>query len=372
MRATIFASVSLCLLTLFAVADESAQSSRLSELLTDNTEAGFKRANAAREFLFPRDHGPHEGFRNEWWYITGNLDDDAGRRFGFELTIFRFSLTPGRPQAQSDWRTNQVYIAHLAVTDVEDERFYVAERFSRGALGLAGAQTEPFRVWIDNWEIASNGEGESWRIVAADTDIAVDLALTALKKPVLNGDAGLSRKSSNIDSASYYYSITRFQTAGTVSIAGRNYRVSGLSWLDREWSTSALAADQVGWDWFALQLSSGTDVMLYNLRKSDATVDANSSGTLTFADGRSTHLRVEDFNIRVNDTWDSPAGGTYPSSWRIHIPEQGLQLDVQPVLPNQELFTTVRYWEGAVDVSGEKNGVPIAGRGYVELTGYAD
>jgi predicted secreted hydrolase len=365
----------LCMLGLLpalVIADESVQSSRLSELLNEDGDAGFERANKAREFRFPRDHGPHEGFRNEWWYITGNLDDDNVRRFGFELTIFRFALTSEAPQVGSDWRTNQVYIAHLAVTDVERNGFHVAERFSRGALGLAGARAEPFRVWIDDWEIVSDGPGQAWRIRAADDEISVDLALTPLKGPVLNGDAGLSRKSSSTDSASYYYSITRLQTEGTVSVAGDNYTVSGLSWLDREWSTSALAADQVGWDWFALQLSDGTDVMLYNIRKTDGAADSRSSGTLTFPDGRSTTLRQQDFEILVKDWWTSPAGGIYPSQWSVRIPEQDLQLDIVPVIADQELFTTVRYWEGAVDISGENADQPVSGRGYVELTGYAD
>lgn len=362
----------LGLLSALIVADASGQGSRLSELLNEGSDAGFERANTAREFSFPEDHGPHERFRNEWWYITGNLDDDNDRRFGFELTIFRFALTSEAPQAGSDWRTNQVYIAHLAVADVERNRFHVAERFSRGALGLAGAQAEPFRVWIDDWEMVSDGPERPWRVRAADDEIALDLSLNPLKKPVLNGSAGLSRKSSSTDSASYYYSITRLQTDGTVSVAGENFAVSGLSWLDREWSTSALAANQVGWDWFALQLSDGTDLMLYNIRKTDGTADPNSSGTLTFPDGRSRALRQRDFEIVVHDSWTSPAGGIYPSRWSVRIPEQNLQLDVVPVIANQELFTTVRYWEGAVDITGENAGKTVSGRGYAELTGYAD
>ena len=241
--------LSLVVLVLLSVpvgADDSRSASQLSELLNEENDLGFAKAGTVRPFSFPEDYGPHEAFRNEWWYITGNLDDEQGRRFGFEITIFRFSLTPTPPDADSAWRTNQVYIAHLAVTDADRERFYVAERYSRGALGLAGAQADPFRVWIDDWEIAAADDRESWDIHAVDGEIALDLALTPLRDPVLNGNAGLSRKSSNIDSASYYYSITRLQTEGTLTIDGTDYAVSGLSWLDREWSTSALASDQVG------------------------------------------------------------------------------------------------------------------------------
>ena len=362
----------LILLPAFVFADESASTSRLSELLNEDNDEGFAKALTVRDFSFPEDHGPHPDFRNEWWYITGNFDGPDGRRFGFEITIFRFSLTPTPPEPDSNWRTNQVYIAHLAVTDADQNRFYVAERFSRGALGLAGARAEPLRVWIDDWEIASETGDSPWRVRAADDEVALDLALTPLRQPVLNGDRGLSRKSSSIASASYYYSITRLQTEGTLTIDGDEYRVSGLSWLDREWSTSALASDQVGWDWFALQLSDGTDLMLYNIRKSDGTADNNSSGTLSTGTGEAVRLKLSDFEIDVNDTWESPQGGTYPSGWTLRLPERDLELDVVPVISDQELFTTVRYWEGAVDVTGTHDGERVSGRGYVELTGYAD
>ncbi|MEJ2273684.1 MAG: lipocalin-like domain-containing protein [Woeseiaceae bacterium] len=361
----------LCVLPAIVAAEDPESSSQLAALLNDDNNEGFARAVEVRQFSFPEDHGPHEAFRNEWWYITGNLDGDDGRRFGYELTIFRFSLTPTPPEADSDWRTNQVYIAHLAVTDAERKRFYVAERFSRGAVGLAGARAEPFRVWIDDWQIVAGG-GASWDVRAADDDIALDLTLTPLREPVLNGDAGLSRKSSSIDSASYYYSIPRLQTAGTLSIEGDDHAVSGLSWLDREWSTSALAPDQEGWDWFALQLSDGTDLMLYNIRKQDGTDDENSSGTITAPNGRSQRLYADDFEIVVRDTWTSPEGGSYPSRWTVRVPGRGLELDIEPVIADQELFTTVRYWEGAVDIQGRHDGRDISGRGYVELTGYAD
>lgn len=362
----------LSLAPAFVDADESRAASRLSELLNEEDDSGFAKALTARPFTFPDDHGPHEAFRNEWWYVTGNLDDEIGRRFGFEITIFRFSLTPAPPVVDSAWRTNQVYIAHLAVTDADRDRFLVAERYSRGALGLAGARAEPFRVWVDDWAISSTGDGRTWAVRAADDEMALDLELTPLREPVLNGDAGLSRKSSSIDSASYYYSITRIQTAGTLSIDGKDYAVSGLSWLDREWSTSALAADQVGWDWFALQLADGTDLMLYNIRKQDGSADESSSGTITFPDNRSERLYPSDFEIVVRDTWTSPEGGAYPSRWTVRLPERNLVLDIEPVMADQELFTTVRYWEGAVDITGRHDDQPVSGHGYVELTGYAD
>jgi predicted secreted hydrolase len=366
----------MLLLLPFAVSGDepAAPRSQLSELLSGEGGAGFEKAVEPRDFVFPDDHGPHRGFRNEWWYVTGNLDGDGGRRFGFELTIFRFALTPDPPAAVSDWRSNQVYIAHFAVTDADRERFYAAERFSRGALGLAGAQASPFRVWIEDWEIAALEDGvqDRWRLRAADLGFSLDLELAAAKPPVLNGNAGLSQKSAEPGNASYYYSVTRWLTGGLLQLGDDAFRVSGLSWLDREWSTSALGADQRGWDWFALQLSDGSDLMFYNLRQRDGEQDEYSAGTWIDADGAATHLDREDVDITVTDTWASPAGGVYPSAWTLRVPERQLTVLIRPVMDDQELFTTVRYWEGAVDVEGERDGIPVTGRGYVELTGYAD
>jgi predicted secreted hydrolase len=367
-------SVIVSLVLLFAgaaAAQHSEPPSQLSELLGSEADAAFARALAPRAFTFPADHGPHPEFRNEWWYVTGNLDDETGRRFGFELTFFRFSLAPTLPASESRWRTNQVYIAHLAVTDARAEHFHVAERYSRGALGLAGAQAEPFRVWIDDWQIAEQAKSNTWRLRAQDDAFGIDVELTAMRQPVLNGVDGLSQKSEDPANASYYYSITRLQTDGKLRIRDREYQVSGLSWLDREWSTSALAADQVGWDWFALQLVDGSDLMFYQLRKTDGAPDRASAGTFVDADGVASHLTADDVDMTVLDTWTSPDGGTYPSRWRLSVPRFGLDLTATPVIANQELFTTVRYWEGAVDVAGEQHGTPITGRGYVELTGYA-
>jgi len=361
---------------------ESATGSRLAELLGSQRPEGFPLATGARTISFPADHGPHREFRNEWWYLTGNLDGQEGQRFGFELTIFRFALSaaaagPARVKS-SHWKTNQVYIAHLAVMDEENNKFYVEQKYSRGALGLAGAQHDPFRVWIDNWFIqqkpgtaASSKTSEVWQLSAAGDGFGLELDLVAIKSPVLNGDAGLSRKSSGEGNASYYYSIPRLRSEGSIQIADRTYTVSGLSWLDREWSSSALAADQVGWDWFALQLSDGSDLMFYNIRQTDGGQDRHSAGAIIFADGKSQQLDRDDVVLTVTDQWQSPQGVVYPARWDIELPDFNLRLTVNPVIPNQELITTVRYWEGAVDVIGRRGEQEITGRGYVELTGYS-
>lgn len=362
----------------------SGGSARLAELLSDAGSEGYAQALEARNFAFPADHGPHRDYRNEWWYVTGNLDSDSGRRFGFELTIFRFSLMPQTAQAAEEtsaWRSDQVYIGHFALTDSTAERFHVAQRFSRGSLGLAGARAEPFRVWLDDWSISGTRSGGAvtaeykfglpWRLQARDGDVAVSLTLTPQKAPVLNGVDGLSQKAAREGNASYYYSITRLQTEGIVQIGGDEFLVNGLSWLDREWGSSALSAEQQGWDWYALQLSDGSDLMFYNLRRNDGSQDVHSAGMLTLADGGALYLSRDEVQIDVLETWDSPHGGRYPVAWHISVPQHELHLRIEPVLKAQELVTTVRYWEGAVDVSGNKGQAPITGRGYVELTGYA-
>ena len=360
----------IAVVALAALSPALAQEGGLAELLAAKDEA-FPKAIEPRRFEFPADHGPHAEYRNEWWYVTGNLENAAGRRFGFELTIFRFALAPAPPVSTSAWRSNQVYIAHLAVTDPVDERFIVAEKYSRGALDMAGAEAEPFAVWIDDWRIHGqtmpNGR-ERWRIDAATDEASLALTLDAEKPPVLNGDAGLSQKSSEPGNASYYYSLTRLKTAGTLDIGGEEFAVRGTSWVDREWSSSALGGDQVGWDWFALQLDDGRELMVYQLRRQDGSADPNSAGTLVAADGAAEHLGHGDIRLTVLDTWASPEGGDYPARWRLEVPKGAIDVEIVPVMADQELFTTVRYWEGAVDVVGQDG---PAGRGYVELTGYA-
>lgn len=360
-----------------------AGSPRLAELLSDDV-AGFPVATEGREFAFPRDHGPHPEYRNEWWYVTGNLESAAGRRFGYELTLFRFALMPASqqlPERASAWRTSQVYIAHFAVTDRETRQFRVAQRFARGSLGLAGATSQPFRIWLGDWSITglrssprAPGEfefGLPWRLQAGDDEMAVTLTLVPRKAPVLNGVDGFSQKAATAGNASYYYSVTRLETEGTIRIRDDETAVRGESWLDREWGSSALADEQQGWDWFALQLSDGSDLMFYKLRRNDGTRDVHSAGTLTLADGSSIPLASDDLTIDVRGSWDSPLGGRYPAAWRLTAPRLELTLDVNPIVDAQELETAVRYWEGAVDASGSRGSIPVSGRGYVELTGYA-
>lgn len=356
---------------------ERAPETRLSlaATLAGADTAGYERALAPRDFTFPSDHGPHESFRTEWWYVTGNLTSTTGRDFGFQLTIFRNALAPRMPDSGSAWGTNQAYMAHFTVTDVPSARFYAHERFARGAVGLAGATAEPLRVWLEGWAIeGTTPEAFPLRLLARAGEVALELTLEAGKPIVPQGDRGLSQKGPEPGNASYYYSRTRMPADGTLVVGGDTLDVGGLAWLDREWSTSALSEGQVGWDWVALQLDDGWDLMAYRLRRADGSTDSWSDAVLVDPSGAPTRLRWgEEISMESTGSWTSPIdGAVYPSGWRISVPERGWSLLVEPRIPNQELDLAFRYWEGAVSVRGTgADGVPVEGRGYVELTGYA-
>ena len=354
-------------------APPSSSGVAVSSALGGDDHAGYQRAYQPRPFQFPADHGPHPEFRNEWWYVTGNLADATGRPFGYQLTIFRIALSPIAPPADSPWRVNQVYMGHLALTDFAGNRHYGFERFSRGALGLAGAQATPFRIWLENWAL-TGAESDLFplRLRAQEGDITLDLTLGTGKPIVLQGDRGLSQKSAEPGNASYYYSYTRLPTQGVVSVAGQNFTVSGASWLDREWSTSALGPDQNGWDWFALQLDDGRDLMFYRLRHKDGGMDSFSKGALVETDGQPRLLRWNEVELQPLGEWISPhTGDRYPAGWRLQLPAVNLDLTVTPKVADQEVRLTVRYWEGAVAVSGRTGDRIISGQGYLEMTRYA-
>ncbi|HEY0093038.1 MAG TPA: carotenoid 1,2-hydratase, partial [Archangium sp.] len=276
---------------------EKAPTLKVSEALGGGAQGaeGYTRALEPREFHFPEDHGPHAGFRTEWWYWTGNLSTADGHDFGYQLTLFRTAFAPKEKERTSAWGTRQVYMGHLAVSDIGAGRFHAFERFSRATLGLAGAQAEPFKVWLEGWSAEAVGdEALPMRLTAQAEGVSLSLVLEAGKPPVLQGDRGLSQKGPEPGNASYYYSLTRMPTRGQVTVEGRAYEVTGQSWMDREWSTSALSGDQVGWDWFALQLSDGGELMYYQLRRRDGTVDAFTAGTLVPAQGEPVRLSRED------------------------------------------------------------------------------
>jgi predicted secreted hydrolase len=341
--------------------------------------AFFQPATAGYRYEFPKDHGSHPAFRTEWWYYTGHLQAKNGRPFGFELTFFRRAVPPEDVKTQpSQWSVNHLYLAHFAVTDIEGKKFHFSEKLSRAGLGKAGADESRLRVWIDDWraETVTDPTGPH-NLVARDSTHSLALTLQPMKQAVIHGRDGISRKGAEEGQASHYYSFTRLATSGSLSLNGEQFEVTGTSWMDHEFGSADLGRDLVGWDWFSLQLDDQRELMLYQLRRADGSADPASSGTLVLSDGTTRHLSVADIHIDTGGTWTSPMSkAVYPNRWRLTIPSLDLALDLTPLLDQQELRTSgstqVTYWEGAVAVSGTTQGKPVKGRGYVELTGYAE
>ena len=355
-------------------AEAGAQASLLP-LLSEEATAGFARATEPGAIEFPRDLGPHEAYQTEWWYYTGNLETADGRRFGYQLTFFRRAMAPPKADAptegqESAWRTNQIYLAHFALSDIAADAFYHTERFARGAAGLAGAQELPYRVWLENWEAESVGEDQV-RLYAESDAVTLDVVLQQTLPPILHGDAGLSQKGAAPGNASYYYSLIQQRTTGSVRVGEEQFAVTGLSWKDHEYSTSALDPGAVGWDWFSLQFENGGGLMFFQIRREDGTLQPQSSGTLIYPDGSTAHIDLAEWEVEVTDRWTSPeTGAVYPAGWIIRIPSLDLVLEGRPLMADQELTVSTVYWEGAVAFEGTWAGAPVQATGYVELTGY--
>ncbi len=340
----------------------------LQDTLGGDDLHGYARATAPRPFEFPRDHGAHPEFRSEWWYVTGNLHTEDGAAFGYQITFFRFAVSPEAAPRRSNWGTNQTWMAHLALSDIDAQTHYKEERFARGAAGLAGVKLNPFRVWLEDWEMAGSNDFP-WHIRADTEDFSLDLVLMPEKPIVLQGDRGLSQKSAEPGNASYYYSITRLETRGDIRVGERRHPVTGLSWLDREWSTSALGENQAGWDWFSLQLDDGRDLMFYQLRRKDGSRDNTSRGVLVAADGAYDTLNFDEVRLQPEDYWEGPADTPYPIEWHLSMPNRGIDWQIRAAFPAQLMDLAVRYWEGSVRVHDTKSGQTI-GKGYLEMTGY--
>jgi predicted secreted hydrolase len=330
---------------------------------------------------YPRDHGPHPGYRNEWWYYTGNLRAATGERFGIQLTFFRRQISPpgstdSWPQPPSPWRTDQIYFAHAALSDLGSARFYQSEAVARGAMGFAGSlqHADTAAVFVRNWRLQC--QGQEHHLQAESEAFRIDLLLHAVKEPVAHGLDGYSRKGSTSERASCYYSITRLTVSGTVFVGDTEFPVQGTVWMDHEYGSASLEPALVGWDWFSVQLEDNTELMIYLLRQQDGNNHPASSGTFVDQDGQAHHLPAEAFTVEVLEYWVSPKSGVrYPHRWRLKIPEYHLDLSVTPALDNQEMLTTrsagTTYWEGSVTVNGPTGSGDISGVGYVELTGYA-
>jgi predicted secreted hydrolase len=361
----------LALLTACGPAASSSTPVWNSITLADSNQ--FARAAGPIAFTFPQYLGPHNDFQTEWWYFTGNLESPDGRIFGYQLTFFRRAVLPAaeRVERTSPWAVEQVYLAHFTISDIAGNKFYQNEKIARGAAGLAGAKVDPWlQVWLEDWQVNQTDTGQ-FTLEAAAEDVHLSLDLTSLKDIVLQGDQGYSQKGSDPGNASYYTSLTRLQSSGSLALNEKTFSVEGLSWMDHEYSTSALESGQVGWDWYSLQLDNGAELMLFQLRDSTGSVSAFSSGTWIAADGTTHPLKAEDFQISVTANWTSPhSGAVYPAGWQVKIADLDLTLQIAPRMADQELRLSFTYWEGAVQISGSQGGKEIRGSGYIELTGY--
>lgn len=337
----------------------------------------FRRALPGYEFEFPRDHFSHPEFQVEWWYFTGNLRTDEGRRFGFELTFFRNAVegAASSPDSADDspWDIDHIYLAHLALSDVGGGEFYKFERLNRGGPGLAGIDASQGRIWNGNWEVRWLEPEKplgALRLRAVSKDFSFEFDLEPQKLPVIQGENGVSQKAEGAGKASHYVSYTRLATRGEIRLGGEDFEVEGSAWMDHEFFTNSLAPGQAGWDWVSAQLDDGSELMLYRMRLEDGTMDAYSSGTYVAPDGTATHLSLEDYSMTPGRRWKSPTtGGEYPLAWTLKVPRFNIDVELTTPLDKQEVVSRTpaspSYWEGAVDLKGSHTG-----SGYLEMTGY--
>jgi predicted secreted hydrolase len=363
-------------ITRFALALLLAMQPLLTFAAQAARESQYSVALPAYRYEFPRDHFDHPDYQTEWWYYTGNVKSADGRRFGFELTFFRQGVNRDAAKAGA-WDVRDLYLAHLALSDLDGGQFYHTERTNRAGPGIAGVSSNDARIWNGNWQIQWNGDEQ--RLRAVDSRFELQLALRSEKPPVIQGENGVSQKAAGAGHASHYISLTHLETSGTIVLSGKSFQVSGLAWMDHEFFTHQLESDQIGWDWFSVQLADDTELMLFRIRRKDGSVDPFSAATFVDARGQSTHLRSTDFSLQPSGaTWTSAiTKATYPVQWRIAVPKLGLDLDVKTPLASQELTggssngtLTPSYWEGAVAYAGTRTGSKIQGVGYLEMTGY--
>ncbi|AZE16536.1 AttH component of AttEFGH ABC transport system [Pseudomonas chlororaphis subsp. aureofaciens] len=327
--------------------------------------AAFTQVVPGRVFSFPADHGVHDGFRIEWWYLTADLKASDGQRFGVQWTLFRSALR-AEPD-QPGWQAPNVWLGHAAATSANSH--HAAERYARGGVGQAGVTVQPFKAWIDDWSFTSQSAGADadpdplayMQLQASGPGFAYRLQLRSDRPLVLQGEGGYSRKSEQ-GQASYYYSQPFFQATGSLQLDGQTYQVSGPAWLDREWSSQPLAAGQSGWDWFSLHLDSGERLMLFRVRENHK--PPYITGTWIEPNGHTRTLHKDD--IQLTPLADSKvAGRTLPTRWRLRIPGHGLDINAEALNPKAWMNLRIPYWEGPVQLSGSHSG-----SGYLEMTGY--
>jgi len=342
-------------------------------LLLHPLAAQYRTALPGYHYEFPRDHFNHPDFQTEWWYYTGNLKSADGRSFGFELTFFRRAVSRD-PANAGAWEVQDLYLAHLALSDLDGGKFYHAERTNRSGPGIAGVNQPLGRIWNGNWQIQWHGNDQ--QLDAIDPRFQLYFALHSEKPPIIHGENGVSQKADGPGRASHYISLTRLATSGSIDLGTKKLEVTGISWMDHEFFTHQLNSNQTGWDWLSLQLDDHTELMLFHLRRKDGSIDSYSAGTYVDANGKTTHLQSSDFKLEpVGEKWLSAVtGASYPIRWKISIPELGLELEAKTPLASQELTgnstLSPNYWEGAIILTGTRKAQPLSGAGYLEMTGY--
>jgi predicted secreted hydrolase len=335
--------------------------------------AQYREALPGYRYEFPRDHFDHPDFQTEWWYYTGNLKSSEGHRFGFELTFFREAVNRD-PAKSGTWEAKDIYLAHLALSDLDRRKFYHTERTNRSGPGIAGVSEPLKKIWNGNWK--AQWHDEEQELAAIDERFQLHLTLHSEKSPVIHGESGVSQKAEGPGRASHYISLTRLATTGSIDLDNRKFAVSGNSWMDHEFFTHQLDSEQIGWDWLSLQFADNTELMLFDIRRRDGSIDPYSAGTYVDASGKTMHLRYEDFAMRPTDeTWTSSATGSrYPIHWKVDVPRLNIELDVTTQLESQELAGknefAPNYWEGAIVPVGRHDQQPLGGVGYLEMTGY--
>lgn len=342
-------------------------------LLFHPLAAQYRTATPGYRFEFPRDYFDHPDFQTEWWYYTGNLKSSSGHRYGFELTFFRQGVSRD-PAKSAAWDVRDLYLAHLALSDLDGHHFFHSERLNRAGPRIAGVSEASGRIWNGDCQI--QWEGSDQKLQAIDPRFQVHLTLHPEKPPVIHGENGVSQKSAGPSHASYYISLTRLAASGQIELNGETVHVGGLAWMDHEFFTQQLAPGQTGWDWLSLQFEDDTELMLFHIRRKDGSVDPFSAGTYVDAHGKLTHLKVTDFTLQpLSETWTSPATrAVYPVAWKIAIPRLGIELEARTPLDSQEMSGGAGfvpdYWEGAITLEGYREKAPLHGVGYLEMTGY--
>ena len=341
----------------------------------------WKTARPDYAWSFPRDHWARDGYKTEWWYFTGHLTSEDGRRFGYQFTFFRVGMLPRRPPLASDWATGNLIMGHAAIGDHESQRHLFSEVIYRitPMLGGFGEYPDTLIAWSRapagtdaSWTLRWNGSGFDFSMDDRRQRMGFSLSTRPVKPMIFQGPNGFSRKGNANAAASQYYSFTRLATTGEIWLDGERLAVTGHSWMDKEFGSDQLEAHQVGWDWFSLQLDDGREVMLYVLRDTTGATDF-ARGTIVSASGDARYLAPEAFSIRATETWESPeTDAVYPSRWEIALPGEDLRMSIRPVMANQEnrsaLIKSMFYWEGAVEITGADG--RQMGQGYVELVGY--